>query len=572
MSRKRRAVLVLLAVSALLAGLFPLQASADEAPLPDLSWNSFRYLPGYNANGFGIATYTGGEVRRWSTVMVNDKSTNRGYHCQSFADPFCLALADQGNRWTSHYLSPSCTAASADEQCIKELVVVAPSGERRISSFIGQAPGPQLDMDRAAGLPSGSTASLFDDPFSDDPHDGYAVSLGNTFRTDRNGLPQPIVELDGKPAAGAHRWPLAPTVGFSAVVAAYHEIRGEYGAPRWECRSPDRWDCGYTPYAHGGAPDPQPCVYTGEGVCGWRTAFKPNYSFELTIRTHNSWEKASPFSNAEWLTARMSEAEVEFRELPRRMREITISGAPVDIPAFASWTTKEQASQELLDAWWDLTNCDIKVRDGFECWLGIEGVGADARSMALLDAFEGLLGNRASAMLPTWQVRSVLEWNLRPAVNTGHCDHLRDGRMIGLTSTNAPVYSTPAPSFTDGWLTYKVGGLHYAADGSVFKGTYDLAMDRDFVRCLYYLTKAPIKAKVEVWSDSEQESAATTSMSEMGDFVYLRARNFTFSQPTIAAKITGKQKVITITCQKGSRQKQVTGVKPVCPRGWKLVP
>ena len=97
-------------------------------------------------------------------------------------------------------------------------------------------------------------------------------------------------------------------------------------------------------------------------------------------------------------------------------------------------------------------------------------------------------------------------------------------------------------------------------------------MNSEFARCLYYLSNAPIRAKVEVWSDSEQESAATTSMSESGDFVYLRARNFTFSQPTIAAKITGKQKIITITCQKGTRIKQIQGVKPVCPRGWKLAP
>jgi hypothetical protein len=50
----------------------------------------------------------------------------------------------------------------------------------------------------------------------------------------------------------------------------------------------------------------------------------------------------------------------------------------------------------------------------------------------------------------------------------------------------------------------------------------------------------------------------------------MSASNFMFSNPTVKVKITQDASVrSTIVCVKGKATKTVTGVKPVCPTGYK---
>jgi len=70
-------------------------------------------------------------------------------------------------------------------------------------------------------------------------------------------------------------------------------------------------------------------------------------------------------------------------------------------------------------------------------------------------------------------------------------------------------------------------------------------------------------------------------VSEKNGWLYLSAKGFTFSSPTIAVKLTQDApapaatkaptvaKKITITCFKGKTTKTVTAVKPTCPTGYK---
>jgi hypothetical protein len=63
------------------------------------------------------------------------------------------------------------------EECIESLSLVGDRFSTALA-YTGQAPGPTFKSDPARGLPTGSTMSLFDDPESASPDDGYAVYLG----------------------------------------------------------------------------------------------------------------------------------------------------------------------------------------------------------------------------------------------------------------------------------------------------------------------------------------------------------------------------------------------------------
>jgi peptide deformylase len=117
-------------------------------------------------------------------------------------------------------------------------------------------------------------------------------------------------------------------------------------------------------------------------------------------------------------------------------------------------------------------------------------------------------------------------------------------KLHGVMTTNAMAYSWSPPSFKDGVLSYKVAGAHLDADGSVFKGTYDLAMNQESAKCIYGFSDAPIKASVSVVSsDGGVQEIATEMLTVKNGWLQLSAKNFTFSAPTIRIKLSQENSV-----------------------------
>jgi len=176
--------------------------------------------------------------------------------------------------------------------------------------------------------------------------------------------------------------------------------------------------------------------------------------------------------------------------------------------------------------------------------------------------------------------------------------------LTGIVTTNATIYNGAMPTFSasDGVLNYKVSAPHYAADGSDFQGSYDLVLRSDIARCIYQFSSAPISATVNVTSsDGGVQRVASTVLSESKGWLHLGAYGFGFSAPTVKMKLIQEKetpvvvtvpsptpvaapiapapviaKVIspapaskTITCVKGKTTKKVSGIKPVCPAGYK---
>jgi hypothetical protein len=166
---------------------------------------------------------------------------------------------------------------------------------------------------------------------------------------------------------------------------------------------------------------------------------------------------------------------------------------------------------------------------------------------------------------------------------------------MGVVTTNAVMYDKFAPKFVDGRLKYAVGGLHRDKDGNLVKGNYDLVLRSDAARCLYGFSDAPIEAVVSVTYGDKEQNISTTASGERDGWLFISAKNFTFSNPTIEVAISQPKatpaasatptptptvaatpnKVVklsskmTISCVKGTTVKKVTGKSPKCPKGFK---
>jgi hypothetical protein len=95
-------------------------------------------------------------------------------------------------------------------------------------------------------------------------------------------------------------------------------------------------------------------------------------------------------------------------------------------------------------------------------------------------------------------------------------------------------------------------------------------MSSKVARCFYNFTNAPIGASVSVQTDKGVQNVATTVVNEKNGLLYITAKNFTFSSPTLKIKLTQKKnQKYTITCKKNGLTKSVTGTSPKCPSGYK---
>jgi hypothetical protein len=197
--------------------------------------------------------------------------------------------------------------------------------------------------------------------------------------------------------------------------------------------------------------------------------------------------------------------------------------------------------------------------------------------------FRDLAKDRASGESVVWGLSTI------DGISNNSC--LADSsRVLGIVTTNATVYDGNVPSFNGEELQYKVAGMHYRPDGkSLSQGTYDMVMRSDTARCLYGFSQAPINASISVLSAEGSAQVATTASGEREGWLYLSAKNFTFSTPTIKVKLSqeapwslnaqpsptsslkipaAKRASKNVVCLKGSKTLMLKSGKSKCPKGY----
>ena len=318
------------------------------------------------------------------------------------------------------------------------------------------------------------------------------------------------------------------------------------------------------------------CAWTELGFCAKYEDFAENTRVALTMRMGAEMTG--------WLYGRMKDVDVKVDPIDTKNNRIKIEAVPVNVPgAFGYLKKSELASNPKIDARVRLSSGEF----GYNEMLQREGSlisGYDpVGNFEDFAAFEPILKTKPGYRAQ-WIVSAGASVNGYQATSGNACFDDKT-QLLGIVTTNAMVYSPSAPEFKDGALNYKVAGLHLMEDGKTLtRGSYDLAIRSSVARCVYGFTSAPFQASVSVVNaDGSEQIIGTETVREDAkrEWLFLTAKNFTFSTPTIRVKLTQKKqaaaasapvkKVATksITCVKGKLVKKVTAVSPKCPAGYK---
>jgi hypothetical protein len=212
---------------------------------------------------------------------------------------------------------------------------------------------------------------------------------------------------------------------------------------------------------------------------------------------------------------------------------------------------------------------------------------SDPQTMQIMNEMLPTIGDKATKTTQYWSYRALNTWK-NPEIE--RCTTSKD-ELGGVVTTNALTYGDGPPTYNKatGSLEYKVASPHLEANGSVALGTYDLAINSKVARCIYGFSSAPIQADISITTSDGEKKVATTVVNEKNGWLYLSAKGFTFSSPTINVKLTQEKEVVavpsptatpvatkpvakktvTITCVKGKTSKKVSGTSPKCPIGYK---
>ncbi len=332
----------------------------------------------------------------------------------------------------------------------------------------------------------------------------------------------------------------------SALIVPYSEQLYSDGEPAYVYESTEGWISGQTNRSgisgvSNGVGKTIPCAWTELGKCGVATSFADGSRAELTVRF--------PKTFGTWFLGRMANAELSIDPVNSSINRLVISGDPVDVPVgsvqfplFDPSTKKESDYAFGLARRTGWTESELKKivnLDGSanprhlgtqSCW----GCGGEIYDMGKFRKIPN--GDRAYKSKNKWEFRTLNSY-----LTDDKC-LANKNRVQGIITSNAMLVQESLPTFSKGQLSYQLSGMHYNHDGTEFMGEYTMQMRADDARCLYGYSEAPIQTKVSVIDSGGTQKIATTSVSERGGWLTIRARNFTFSSPKIVVSITQGKK------------------------------
>ena len=303
------------------------------------------------------------------------------------------------------------------------------------------------------------------------------------------------------------------------------------------------------------------CTVTDFGVCEIPQNFPDGYRFGMSVKLA---QKVSG-----WFHGRMALPQIDITASGQG-QIIDIEAEPVKISTLDFLIPTEQMPESVkklifADVDWGVMG---DPRIGVQTMLN--GL-SDPVTMKIMTEMLPTIGDKATKTTQYWSYRALNTWQ-NPEIQK--CSK-NSNELGGVVTTNALTYSAGPPSFNKktGSLEYKVASPHFEENGSIALGTYDLAIKGDVARCIYGFSKAPIQASISIINDSGEQKVATTVVNERNGWLYLSAKGFTFSSPTINVKLTQAgaavpAKKMTLVCMKGKVVKKVSGTSPKCPAGY----
>ena len=282
-----------------------------------------------------------------------------------------------------------------------------------------------------------------------------------------------------------------------------------------------------------------------------------------------------------WFHGRIFRPQIEIEVADKSSYIYRFEAEPVTVPILDDRLEQDSWSQEFKS----YVNASWPIAHSGQLMPGSSG----DLALGLASRYLPLIGDKATSTGDFWTVKTLGGWNnVEPRVFSCSADKQI---VSGIVTTNAMVYKAGPPSFNSQTQTmdYKVLSPHYDEEGKENLGSYDLLLNSTVARCIYGFTTAPIRAEIEVLGGDGISKVATTLLGERGDWLFLSANGFTYSEPTVRVKLiqatppassevdstpvvkSKSSKKITITCKKGSNLKKITQAKPRCPRGFKRI-
>lgn len=469
---------------------------------------------------------------RHTTVMWwEPKDGSKGSVCTESGKQQDCGTKSQGYI-NGHVILPTCGAVL--ESCIEKLWIYKSGSSPTEAKFLRTTQSIPFKGEPSLGIPSGGGVSLFQ---SDIFHSGgnglYAVAPKMQIYVEGNSVNVNRLDVD-----------VAAVNELSAPQAGGNDIenpcdpRGGWAKTKITC-----------PSGGGSFEGNDRCFYIERGLCGTPQRIPEDLVIGVQLKLTNKV--------AGWFSGRLKSPSIQVTKIDPMYNTVQVQAQPVEVPRFYAETDTTKGDPDI--------NTLLRPGDSF---------GKDA----LFTDF-GSTNNYAPKVISLLREKvkdtsagTSSLWNFYTtgvaANNRSECLADRT-RVLGVVTTNAMAYLGTAPEFTNGFLQYKVAGLHFMPDGKTpVQGTYDLVMRSEIARCLYGFSSAPISATIEV-TGGESLQVATTTVKEKDGWLKLSAYGFGFSDKTIKAKVQQSKTKGTITCIKGKQVKKVSGISPRCPSGFK---
>jgi len=440
------------------------------------------------------------------------------------------------NVWYKSVLQPCINASDID--CI-EGVYGQSSNSSEVSGVFDQlypARGSLDFLPPSTGIPAGGTSSIFNFASLSHSHGSkYAVTVSLTgTKTETGVLSAPLFFASITPTE------IVSTTCSASNTDGYCMDTASSGVAvdrdqGYRCIMWDNID------ANNDAQITQDGVSGDVSTCAMKRPFPAGVKFRIKVRLSQT--------PSGWFHGRMSNPEISL-ETNSGVSTLSVKAGAVGVPTVGASGPFASLSQSVQN--WFTQNCSQEpvqcgTRERNQDWSNslyrnaeISPYPYSETSFTQFDMWKNFFNDSAGAVPSNWNVRTLAASEMGGAST---CISNASG-LTGIVTTNSTLYSQGPPTYNEstGTLDYKVASPHYKSDGSSeFLGDYHLLVREDVANCLYKFSGSEVTSTISVQAADGSAKTATTSLTKENGFYNFAATGFTFSTPTIKAKLQAVQ-------------------------------
>ena len=406
---------------------------------------------------------------------------------------------------------PVCTS-DVQTNCVARLALGTDPSNLTPSTFVRQTTGPTFSGDPTRNLPQGSTVGLWTNPLlNGGGTTQYATDVvvhahyqAGTFIIDSfNASVTPYADQ-------TQSWQKPPAVSIT------NNSLSAVGGSSWGC------------------------AYTDTGICGAVQDFAPGTVASLSVRISNEV--------GGWFFGRLQNPSISVSPFGPQSNVITVSAQPEVVPGVDITASLSATDANTLAL---MKSLGLNANSPSPTLFAPLVYGSNTPT--IIDAMRADANNAATGDDQAWNFGSFAsEAAQNPCLSS-------TSTVLGIVTTDAMAYNGAPPTFTGGFLSYSVAGMHFQPDQvTPFLGSYSLVMRDSVADCLYGFPSGPLSGSVTIVDNASNDgTVATTSISDSGGWVSATVAGFEFSNPTILVKLTPQAVV----------QKVATHRLPSAPRG-----